>query len=107
MKEVGLGMSLPSVVVELAAQIITILSDPLHQMYGKVNKFLNNGPVWDIYRVVPYWIDKILLREPEDDDGYSQEIEWLLQILVDGLRTSEVSLMISLRYWIFSLCRCY
>lgn len=60
-------------------------------MYGKINKFLNKAPSWDVQKAISYWIDRILLREPEDDDGHELEIRWLLAVLVDGLRTLEVS----------------
>lgn len=60
-------------------------------MYSKVNKFLNKGPSWNVQRILSYWIDKILLREPEDDDGYDLEVEWLLKLLVNGLRDGGVS----------------
>lgn len=42
-----------------------------------------------------YWIDKILLHEPEYDDGYFEEIDWLLDLFVKGLRTESVSISLS------------
>lgn len=59
-------------------------------MYGKVNKFLQKRPSWEIGKIPFYWIDKILLNEPEYDDGYVDEIAWLLDLLVGGLRTAQV-----------------
>lgn len=90
-QEGGLETRTPSVVAEVASQIAAILADPSHKMYGKVNKFLNRAPSWSAQKVILYWIDRILLKEPEDDDGHDLEVDWLLQLLVNSLRTSEVS----------------
>ncbi len=76
----------------LAADFLLVLSDPLHLMYSKVNEFLNRGPEWNVTRLPSYWVDKILLSPPTDDDGHHREAEWLLEGLIDGLRTSAVSL---------------
>ncbi len=88
-----LGNTMPSVVAQLAAQLLAIIAEPSHKMYGKVNKFLNKGPSWNVQRIVSYWIDKILLREPENDDGHDLEVSWLLQLLADGLRNINVGLL--------------
>lgn len=69
-----------------------VLTDPLHKMYGKVNKFLQKRPSWEIGKIPSYWIDKILLNEPEYDDGYVDEITWLLDLFVGGLRTAQVGI---------------
>ena len=68
-----------------------VLADPLHKMYGKINKYLNKGPKWDWRKIPSYWIDRVLLREPEHDDGYHVEVDWLLDLLVSGLRMGLVS----------------
>lgn len=60
-------------------------------MYGKVNKFLQKAPVWESEKIPSYWIDKIFLNEPELDDGYFEEIDWLLGLFVKGLRSKAVS----------------
>ena len=83
-------MTVPSIVAEIAAQIVTVLADPSHKMYGKANKFLNKAPSWDAQKTISFWIDRILLREPEDDDGHDAEVKWLLEVLVNGLRNAEV-----------------
>ena len=95
----GLSTKMPSAVAQLATQILTILADPSHKMYGKVNKFLNKGPSWNVQRILSYWIDKILLKEPEDDDGHDLEVNWLLQLLVYGLRNIDVSSSVT-RTWL-------
>ena len=78
----------------LAASLFPVLSDPLHLMYGKVNEFLNRGPEWNVKKLPSYWVDKVLKSPPTDDDGHHHEAEWLLDGLIDGLRTSAVSLII-------------
>lgn len=83
---------LPYFAGELASSFFLVLADPLHFMYAKVNKFLNKGPTWDVTRLPSYWVDKILLNPPTDDDTHYIEAEWLLTGLKDGLRTSTVSL---------------
>lgn len=68
-----------------------VLNDPLHKMYGKVNRYLQRRPSWEVEKIPSYWIDQILLHPPEDDDGHSEEVNWLLDMLVKGLRTPQVS----------------
>jgi nucleolar pre-ribosomal-associated protein 1 len=87
----GFENPMPSVIAELASQVGMILADPSHNMYGKINKFLNKAPSWDAQKAISYWIDRILLKEPEDDDGHDLEVNWLVQLLANGLRTCEVS----------------
>ena len=75
----------------MVAALLYVLADPLHFMYTKAGKFLNKGPRWDSAKLPSYWVDRVLLHEPADDDGHYQEVDWLLNILVDGLRTPAVS----------------
>lgn len=72
----------------LAADLFLVLGDPLHLMYSKANKFMNRGPEWNVTKLPSYWVDKVLMNPPTDDDGHHQEAEWLLDGLIDGLRTS-------------------
>ena len=74
----------------LAAQLLSVLADPLHFMYEKANKFLNKGPQWNLKKLPSYWVDKILLNPPTEDNSHYLEVEWLLDILIDGLRTPAV-----------------
>lgn len=60
-------------------------------MYSKINKFLNKAPRWDLAKMPSYWVDKVFLNPPTEDNAYYQEVEWLLEALIDGLRTSNVS----------------
>lgn len=82
----GLASHLPSVLTEFAAEAVGTLDQPSHLMYGKINKFLQKGPSWDVPNFFIYWVEEILLREPEDDNGHFQETTWLLSLLVRGLR---------------------
>lgn len=75
----------------LAARLLSVVADPLHIMYEKVNKFLQKGPRWNVAKLPSYWVDKILLNPPTGDDAHYQEAEWLLDALIDGLRTPDVS----------------
>ena len=76
----------------LAAGLALVLSDPLHLMYTKVNKFLNKASEWNMTKLPSYWVDKVLMNAPTNDEGHYQEAEWLLDGLIGGLRTSAVSL---------------
>ena len=78
----------------LAARLLLVQVDPLHFMYVKVNKFLNKGPQWIVKKLPSYWVEKILLNPPTEDEAHYQEVAWLLDILVDGLRTPAVSLQV-------------
>ncbi|KAF9894726.1 hypothetical protein FE257_006616 [Aspergillus nanangensis] len=86
-KQAGLESPMPWIVGECAASCLTVLTTPLHKLYGKVNKFLQKAPSWELEKIPSYWIDKILLNEPELDDGYFNETSWLLELLIKGLRT--------------------
>ena len=79
----------------LAARLLLIQADPLHFMYVKANKFLNKGPQWNVKKLPSYWIEKVLLTPPTENEAHYQEVAWLLDILVDGLRTTAVSLWVS------------
>ncbi|KAI9724127.1 MAG: hypothetical protein M1812_000846 [Candelaria pacifica] len=68
---------------------LLVLKDPLHPLYGKVNRFLNKSPTWHVEKIPSYWVDKILLHPPDDDDAHYREVEWLLDTFTDGLRKSK------------------
>jgi len=84
--------SLSPIAGVFAARALRILSDPLHVLYSKLNRFLLRGPTWDISHLPSYWMQKIILEPPDDDDGFHKELEWLLEYLFDALRTPEVLL---------------
>ena len=84
--------ALPSVVTSLATLLLSILTNPADKMYSKTNRFLMLGPTWTpVTKAIPYWVDQILLREPEADEPYAWEVEVsrLLDVLVSGLRTEQ------------------
>lgn len=78
---------LPAVICSFASHAIMILNDPLHGLYPKINKFLSQGPSWDIDKIP--LMHKILDEPPTLDDGRYIEIGWLLDYMLDGLRTPE------------------
>ncbi|PGH26828.1 hypothetical protein AJ80_01407 [Polytolypa hystricis UAMH7299] len=88
-KELGFQTPLPYIAGELAAQMVLVLKDPIHKLYGKVNKYLHKGPRWEITKIPSYWIDKILLHEPEYDYSHHEEVRWLLQVFINGLRSTK------------------
>lgn len=93
MKQIGVDSPVPWIVGECASSCLSVLVNPMHKMFGKVNKFIQKAPSWEVEKIPSYWIDKILLHEPELDDGYFEEIAWLLDLLVKGLRTERVCSM--------------
>lgn len=75
-----------------AARSLLVLAEPLNFMYTKINRFLTKSPHWVIGKLPSYWVDKILLNPPTNDDAHHEEVDWLLGALTDGLRTAEVRL---------------
>jgi len=58
-------------------------------MFGKINKFLTNRPTWEI-RNLPRRFSRIIIHnEPDEDNSYHKEVDWLLDYLIDCLRTAE------------------
>ena len=89
-KEYASDHPLPYPVAVLAAHLSAVVADPLHFMYEKVNEFLQRGSQWNVRKLPSYWVDKILMKPPSNDESHYREAEWLLDILIDGLRTSAV-----------------
>lgn len=69
-----------------ASHSIAVLNDPLHVMYEKVNKFLSQGPTWDLDKLP--LMHKILDQAPKIDDAHSAETAWLLNYMLAGLQTT-------------------
>jgi nucleolar pre-ribosomal-associated protein 1 len=90
-RQMGFETPVPWIVGECATCCLAVLANPMHKLYGKANKFLQKAPAWEAEKIPSYWIDKILLHEPELDDGYFEETSWLLDLLIKGLRTGVVS----------------
>lgn len=63
-----------------------MLNDPLHCLYEKVNKFLLQGPTWELDKVPLMY--KILDEAPSLDDSHYLETAWLLNFMLKGLVTS-------------------
>ncbi|KAK2875018.1 hypothetical protein FQN49_001860 [Arthroderma sp. PD_2] len=99
-KGLGLETRAPFIVGELAVRMLAILTSPSHKLYGKVNKFLNKSPQWEVGKIPSYWIDKLLYHEPESDDSHHEEVAWLLDLFVSGLR-SETDMDIYRRAGVF------
>ena len=90
-KDVSPSLMLPHFAVAIAAQSLSILANPLHVMYTKINKFLNKGPIWKLEKLPSYWVDRVLLHPPTDDEAHYEEVRWMLNVLTNGLRTPNVS----------------
>ena len=71
----------------LASKMLLVLLDPLHFMYFKVCTFLHRRPAWELEKLPSYWVDKAILQAPSEDDAHYTEVTWLLDILIEGLRT--------------------
>ncbi|KAH7411257.1 ribosome 60S biogenesis N-terminal-domain-containing protein [Cadophora sp. MPI-SDFR-AT-0126] len=78
---------LPTFISAFASHAIPVLNDPLHVMYAKINKFLSQGPTWDLDKIP--LMHKILDQQPSVHDSHSVEISWLLSYMFVGLRTTE------------------
>lgn len=88
-----LSAPVPWIVGECATSCLSVLINPLSKVYGKVNKFLQKAPAWEPIKIPSYWIDKIVYNPPELDDGYFDELHFLLDLLIKGLRTEAVSIL--------------
>lgn len=82
---------LPSFVAELAASAITVEADSLHFIYVKMSKYLLKDPEFKLFKMLSYWLDKVLDQPPTEDDVHYREVEWLLDILITGLCRPAVS----------------
>ena len=76
---------LPTILSSFASHAVTVLNDPLHTLYPKINKFLSQGPIWDMDKIPLMY--KILDEAPTLDDAHYLETSWLLTYLLDGLRS--------------------
>lgn len=81
----------PYTATVFAARAVTVLADPTHFMFPKINRFLNRGPSWNVDKLPSYWTENVLRKEPDEDDGYHKEVNWLLDLFIDCIRTVEVS----------------
>lgn len=86
-----LSAPVPWIVGECATSCLSVIVNPLNKVYGKVSKFLQKAPAWEPSKIPSYWIDKILLHPADVDGGRPDEVNFLLDLLVKGLRSKAVS----------------
>jgi nucleolar pre-ribosomal-associated protein 1 len=79
---------LPYLTGTFAARAFRAQTQPASDMYPKINKFLIRGPEWRSSRLPGYWFSNTVSSLPEEDDAYWREIRWVLEWLVDGMRTA-------------------
>lgn len=82
------GTPLPYLVGTFAIRSLHVLAEPTHFMYPKINRYLMRSPQWRIGRLPGYWMENTILSQPEEDDAYWKEVQWVADWLVDGLRTT-------------------
>ncbi len=77
--------ALPTTITAFASHALSILRDPLHCLYPKVNKYLSQGPTWELDKFP--LLHAILNEPPTLDDAHYTEVSFLLTYLASGLRT--------------------
>lgn len=80
-------IALPYIAGTFGVRAVQVLTEPSHHIYPKMNRYLIRGPEWRVNKMPNYWLSNTVLALPEDDDGYWKEVQWVLDWLVDGLRT--------------------
>lgn len=80
-------IALPYIAGAFGVRALDVLTEPAHHVYPKLNRYLIRGPEWRVNKMPNYWLSNTVLSLPEDDDGYWKEVQWVLDWLVDGLRT--------------------
>lgn len=78
----------PYIAGVFAARSVKILADPTHVMFSKINKFLTAAPEWQVDFLLRKLFRSIVASEPDEDASYHKEVEWFLEYIIDGLRTS-------------------
>ncbi|KAK5683849.1 hypothetical protein LTS10_003712 [Elasticomyces elasticus] len=79
---------LPYLTGTFAGRALSVLIEPTHFMYPKLNEFIMRRPEWRSSRLPSYWLSRTVFSEPTEDDAYWKEAQWVVEWLVDGLRTS-------------------
>jgi nucleolar pre-ribosomal-associated protein 1 len=82
--------SLPPLATSLAATFyLPTLTDPSASLYARINSYLLRYPNWlPLTRILPYWIEHLLLEESDTDD-HATEICHFLTAVADGVLTPE------------------
>ena len=94
-EEMGLDLathSFPSFAGILAARQLLIFDNPSHVMYEKSYEFVFKASTWKPEKLPSLWVKRVLLEPPSDNEAYYEEVAWLLDTLLDGLRTYAVSI---------------
>ncbi|KAF1919672.1 ribosome 60S biogenesis N-terminal-domain-containing protein [Ampelomyces quisqualis] len=73
----------------LAARCAGIVADPTHSMYSKISRFLTKAPAWSLQHLFSEFWHSIVASEPDEDGTYHQEVDWLLEYLLESLRTPQ------------------
>lgn len=84
-KKIINGEPLPTIISSFASHSVAVLCDPLHCLYPKINKFLSQGPTWQVDKIPLMY--KVLDESPSIDDQHYSEVSWLLDFMLVGLRT--------------------
>ncbi|KAK3116538.1 hypothetical protein LTR53_002962, partial [Teratosphaeriaceae sp. CCFEE 6253] len=79
--------ALPYLTATFAARALSVLAEPTHFLYPKLNHFIMRNPEWRIGRLPAYWLANTVFDQPTEDDAYWKEVLWVLGWLVDGVRT--------------------
>ncbi|KAK2595910.1 hypothetical protein QQS21_006505 [Conoideocrella luteorostrata] len=75
----------PSAFTAFTIHALGVLKNPMHPLYPKVNSYLTRSPIWGLDKL-PLAHD-ILHGTPSEDDKYYTELTWLLNYLLDSLKT--------------------
>lgn len=79
--------ALPYLVGTFTTNALPVQLNPTHDLYPKLNKYLLKGSEWRIRKLVVHWIKDTIHSAPYEDGAYWNEVQWVLDWLVDGLRT--------------------
>lgn len=85
----GLEHPLPYLAGAFGAKVLQVQYDPTHFLYPKINRYLNKGPSWIVSKMPTYWFEHVVLSVPDGDDAYWKEVSWIVEWLVDALRSEE------------------
>ena len=80
---------LPTFAAALSVRLLAVIDDPRHFLYAKANAFLMRRPRWQVSRLPSYWIGEILSKLPTEDGCKPLEENWLLELLISGVRNSD------------------
>ena len=84
--------SASGVVTAFTCHSLRILTNPLHQLYPALNKFLCDDPTWKTNKL-PF-VRSFLAGDPEAEGAFFIGLLWILGYLADGMRSKQdVSLL--------------